>query len=98
MGFEGFLKAINLIRAKGNDNKIELILKVIYQVIQKLIDENENGLLSYEEIKNRCSFMMEEMLKDSKGELSVNNMIDYVTRSIFDVYISFKFKGSQDEV
>ncbi|CAD8042986.1 unnamed protein product [Paramecium primaurelia] len=76
LGFEGFLKAINLIRAKGNDNKIELILK--------LIDENENGLLSYEEIKNRCSFMMEEMLKDSKGELSVNNMIDYVTRSIFD--------------
>lgn len=35
--------------------------------------------------------MMEEMLKDSKGELSVNNMIEYVTRSIFDVYISFKF-------
>ncbi|CAD8060944.1 unnamed protein product [Paramecium sonneborni] len=76
LGFEGFLKAINLIRAKGNENKIELILK--------LIDENENGLLSYEEIKNRCSFMMEEMLKDSKGELSVNNMIEYVTRSIFD--------------
>ncbi|CAK73045.1 unnamed protein product (macronuclear) [Paramecium tetraurelia] len=74
--FEGFLKAINLIKAKRNDNKIELILK--------LIDENENGSLSYDEIKKRCIFMMEEMLKDSKGELSVPNMVEYVTRSIFD--------------
>ncbi|CAD8185061.1 unnamed protein product [Paramecium pentaurelia] len=74
--FEGFLKAINLIKAKRNDNKIELILK--------LIDENENGSLSYDEIKKRCIFMMEEMLKDSTGELSVPNMVEYVTRSIFD--------------
>lgn len=29
--------------------------------------------------------MMEEMLKDSTGELSVPNMVEYVTRSIFDV-------------
>lgn len=29
--------------------------------------------------------MMEEMLKDTEGELSVPNMVEYVTRSIFDV-------------
>lgn len=30
--------------------------------------------------------MMEEMLRDAKGELSVPNMVEYVTRSIFDVF------------
>ncbi|KAM3139507.1 hypothetical protein pb186bvf_008343 [Paramecium bursaria] len=76
MNFEGFLKAINLIKAKQNDNKIEMILK--------LIDENQNGLLSYDEIKNRCVLMMDDMLKGNDGELSVDNMVDYITRSIFD--------------
>lgn len=29
--------------------------------------------------------MMDDMLKGNDGELSVDNMVDYITRSIFDV-------------
>jgi len=29
--------------------------------------------------------MMEDTLKDYDSELSINNMVEYITRSIFDV-------------
>lgn len=39
LDFEGFMKVIDLIKAKNNDGKIELILKVIYNIPKKkLID------------------------------------------------------------
>ncbi|CAD8059461.1 unnamed protein product [Paramecium sonneborni] len=76
LDFEGFLQIINLITAKSNDKKIELILK--------LIDENGNGLLSYQEISQRCEMMMDSIMKYNIGEPCTNNMVDIVTKSIFD--------------
>ncbi|CAD8141734.1 unnamed protein product [Paramecium pentaurelia] len=76
LDFEGFLQIINLITAKSNEKKIELILK--------LIDENGNGLLSYEEISQRCEMMMDSIMKCNIGEPCTNNMVDIITKSIFD--------------
>jgi hypothetical protein len=63
---------VNLIRAKKIEDKIELILK--------LMDENENGLLSYEEIVNRCNVMLVGMLESDNTELSLEKISDYITR------------------
>ncbi|CAD8144498.1 unnamed protein product [Paramecium pentaurelia] len=76
LNFEGFLQIINLITAKSNEKKIELILK--------LIDENGNGLLSFEEISQRCEMMMDSIMKYKNGESCTNNMVDIITKSIFD--------------
>jgi Ca2+-binding EF-hand superfamily protein len=51
LDLEGFMKALNLIGAKSVDGKIDLILKVM--------DENGNGLLSYDEILERCNLMLD---------------------------------------
>jgi Ca2+-binding EF-hand superfamily protein len=64
-----------LIRAKKIEDKIELILK--------LMDENENGLLSYNEIVNRCNVMLVGMLESDNTELSLEKISDYITRQIF---------------
>jgi len=44
------------------------------------MDENENGLLSYNEIVNRCNVMLTGMLDSDDTELSLEKISDYITR------------------
>lgn len=75
LNFEGFLKIVNLIKAKKTEDKIALILK--------LMDEDENGLLSFEEIVERCKKMLDEILERGEGELSLESMSHYISKQIF---------------
>jgi Ca2+-binding EF-hand superfamily protein len=72
LDFEGFINTVNLIRAKKIEDKIELILK--------LMDKNENGLLSFDEIVNRCNVMLNGMLERDNTDLSLEKISDYITR------------------
>ncbi|KAL4491932.1 hypothetical protein ABPG72_008353 [Tetrahymena utriculariae] len=77
MNWEGFIYSLNMIEAKTDNAKIDLFMR--------LLDENQNGTISYDEIFDQSNQLLKQLLKNqNKREISVDEISHFLTKTIFD--------------
>ena len=76
LNWEKFLKLMGIIKAKTQDEKIDLFIKIA--------DEDGNGNLSREEIFNLCTICLSKYMNSATDPQFFQDLAEYFTRLIFN--------------
>lgn len=76
MKWNEYIKVVDLLQATSTHSKVQLITK--------LIDKNNDGVLSYAEILERCDIMLKRIIPTENKDNKLFSLSDFMTRTIFE--------------